>query len=167
MITDLHEKSINFNEIPGLLTIQKIKSTQSNCMHKATTRVTQDHGSMEGQDVLKLVESINNSKEKKTQEKEDREQKKSEETELFYRRKERCMLDNSICKAAKLKQSPMCRTVMKSLCGKSKCIVDGKRSIMVLPKSLLKKRTAAKNLFRKPNNKMDGTEDSESNRFHY
>ena len=38
MITDLHKKSINLNEIPGLLTIQKIKSTQSNGMHKATTR---------------------------------------------------------------------------------------------------------------------------------
>ena len=107
MITDLHEKSINLNETLGLLTIQKIKSTQSNGMHKATTRITLVHGSMEGQDVLKLVESINNSKEKKVQEKEDREQKKNEETELFYRCKERCISDNSICKAAKLKQCPM------------------------------------------------------------
>ena len=121
MITDLHQKSINLNEIPGLLTIQKIKSTQSNGMHKATTRLTQVHGSMEGEDVLKLVESINNLKEKKVQEKEDREQKKSEETELFYRSKERYISDNSICKAAKLKQCPMCRIVMKSVCGKSKC----------------------------------------------
>ena len=86
---------------------------------------------MEGQDLLKLVESINNSKEKKVQEKEDREQKKSEETELFYRCKERCISDHIICKAAKLKQCPMCRIFMKSVCGKSKCIVDGKRPIMI------------------------------------
>lgn len=46
IITDLHEKSINLNEIPGLLIIQKIKSTKSNDMQKATTRVTQEwlHG---------------------------------------------------------------------------------------------------------------------------
>ena len=49
-------------------------------MHKATTRVIRVHGSMESQDVLKLVEPIKNSKEKKVQEKKDREQKKSEET---------------------------------------------------------------------------------------
>ena len=76
IITDKHEKSISLNEIPDLLTIQKIKSTQSNGTHKATTRVTQVHSSMEGEDVLKLVEFINNSKEKKVQEKEDREQKR-------------------------------------------------------------------------------------------
>nr|XP_047146429.1 uncharacterized protein LOC100212312 [Hydra vulgaris] len=75
MITDLDEKSINLNDIPGLLTIQKAKSTQSIIMHKETTRVTQVHGSMQSQDVLKLVESINNSKEKKVQDKEDRERK--------------------------------------------------------------------------------------------
>ena len=72
----------------------------------------------------------------------------------------------SICKAAKLKQCPMCRIVMKSVCGKSKCVVD-KRLIMILPKCLSIKRTATKNLFRKSNNKEDSIEDSESNRFHY
>ena len=35
-------------------------------------RVTQVHGSMEGKDVLKLVETINNTKEQQAKEKEER-----------------------------------------------------------------------------------------------
>lgn len=54
LIEDVHEKSINLNEIPGLLTIKKITPKRN----EVNTRVTQVCGSMEGKDMLKVVKSI-------------------------------------------------------------------------------------------------------------
>ena len=73
MIGDLHEKSIDLTEIPNLLTVQKVKPKNPG---KATTRVTQVHGSMEGKDVLELVKSISEEKGRKLMEKEQRRDKK-------------------------------------------------------------------------------------------
>jgi hypothetical protein len=53
-IRDCDEKSIRLENIPGLLTIQKIKPKQAS----KSTRVTQVHGSMEGKEVIKVVKRI-------------------------------------------------------------------------------------------------------------
>ena len=58
LIHELNEKSLRLEDIPGLLTIEKVKPKMS----KETTRVTQVHGSMHGKEILKLVKEI---KEKK------------------------------------------------------------------------------------------------------
>ena len=60
LIKELSEKSIQLEEIPGLLTVQKVKPKLS----KTTTRVTQVHGSMKGKNVLELVQSIKEKKDK-------------------------------------------------------------------------------------------------------
>jgi hypothetical protein len=61
LIRELNEKSLSLEDIPGLLTIEKVKSKMS----KETTRVTQVHGSMHGQDILKLVKEIKEKKDSK------------------------------------------------------------------------------------------------------
>jgi len=57
MIKELNEKSIALEEIPGLLTVGKVKPKNN---VSRTTQVTQVHGSMHGQDILKLVKEIGN-----------------------------------------------------------------------------------------------------------
>ena len=61
LVRELNEKSLNLEDIPGLLTIEKVKPKLS----KETTRVTQVHGSMHGQDILKLVKDIKEKKKTK------------------------------------------------------------------------------------------------------
>ena len=61
LIHEMNEKSLALEEIPGLLTIEKVKPKMS----KETTRVTQVHGSMHGKDVLKLVQEIKEKKDLK------------------------------------------------------------------------------------------------------
>lgn len=59
-IRDCEEKSIQLENIPGLLTIQKMKPKQASKF----TRVTQVHGSMKGKEVVGKVKRINEAKEK-------------------------------------------------------------------------------------------------------
>ena len=56
------EKSLNLEEIPGLLTINKVKPKD---LQKKSSRITNVHSSMEGQDILFKVESIEAEKQKK------------------------------------------------------------------------------------------------------
>ena len=64
----MSERSIQLEEIPGLLTIQKVKPKLS----KTKTRVTQVHGSMKGKNVTDLVKSIKEKKENLAKEKEEK-----------------------------------------------------------------------------------------------
>ena len=59
LVEELSEKSISLEEVPGLMTIEKVKPNLS----KQTTRVTQVHGSMQGKDVISLVETVKKKKE--------------------------------------------------------------------------------------------------------
>jgi len=86
LIEDAHEKSINLNEIPGLLTIKKITPKRN----EVNTRVTQVCGSMEGKDMLKVVKSIKDQKKKKIQAQKEKEDQKLSEKETFYKCKDRC-----------------------------------------------------------------------------
>ena len=60
-INELHEKSIQLEEILGFVTIRKVKPYLSNI----STQITQVHGSMKAKDVLSLVAGINEKKEQK------------------------------------------------------------------------------------------------------
>ena len=62
LIHDCNEKSLLLEEIPGLLTVQKVKPKQ---LTKPFTRVTQVHGSMGAEDLIRLVKSIKEHKEQR------------------------------------------------------------------------------------------------------
>jgi hypothetical protein len=55
------ERNVKLEEIQGLLTVKKVKPN----IEKASTRVTQVHGSMRARDVASLVKDIKEQKEKK------------------------------------------------------------------------------------------------------
>ena len=58
-----YEKSLNLQKIPGLLTINEVKPKELN--KNKNMWVSNVYGSMEVQDILKLVQSIENEKKKK------------------------------------------------------------------------------------------------------
>ena len=88
LIHDCNEKSLRLEEIPGPLTVQKVKPKQ---LTKSSTRVTQVHGSMEAKDVINLVKSIKEQKEQKVKSKEIQMKKKEKDKEDFYRCKSKCV----------------------------------------------------------------------------
>lgn len=130
IIHESYEKSLKLEDIPGLLTVNRVKSKELN--KNKNTRVTNVHGSMEGQDVLKLVESIENEKKEKQNHKEKKTQQKNKEKELFYRCKIKCVC-NGICAAKGLKECPVCHEIKKSVCSKASCRVDGMKPMMITP----------------------------------
>ena len=69
LIQENYEKSLNLEEIPGLLTVHKVKPKD---IQKKNTRITNVHGSMEGQDILSKVESIELEKKRKVAEKQEK-----------------------------------------------------------------------------------------------
>ena len=73
-----YEKSLNLQKIPGLLTINEVKPKELN--KNKNMWVSNVYGSMEVQDILKLVQSIENEKKKK--QKQTIIQQKSKEREL-------------------------------------------------------------------------------------
>ena len=82
IIHQSYEQSLKLEEIPGLRTVKQVllKGVNKN----KNTRVTNVHGSMNGQDILKLVESIEKEKKDKQIKKEKKVQQKILEKELFY-----------------------------------------------------------------------------------
>ena len=62
LIHDCNEKSLRSEEIPGLLTVQKVKPKQ---LTKSSTRVTQVHGSMEAKDVMNRSNQSKNRRNRK------------------------------------------------------------------------------------------------------
>lgn len=100
------EKSIKLDEIP------------KRCKKKST-KITNVHGSMEGQDILKKVEVLEKEKEKKKNDVEARKIAKEELRERFFKCKSKCICEG-VCEA---KECPNCHSVMKSTCSKIKCQV--------------------------------------------
>ena len=78
------ERSIQLEEIPGLLTVKKVKSNEEK-KAAATTRVTQVHGSMRAKDVAAKVKEIKEEKQKKQTEKEEAKKKREEIRETFIK----------------------------------------------------------------------------------
>jgi hypothetical protein len=136
MINELHEKSIKLDDIPGFMTIQKVKPNLS----KTNTRVTQVHGSMKAKRVLTVVEDIKNKKDQKTKEKQDAINKKEEVKEAFILCKVRCICREIKCKAIGWKECSICHNIMRSVCSKVGCRVDGRKPEMILPAASLTHR---------------------------
>ena len=63
LIEESYEKSLKLSDIPGLLTVNKVKPKEDG--DKKKLRVTNVHGSMEAQDVLNKVASLENDKQEK------------------------------------------------------------------------------------------------------
>ena len=86
--------------------------------------VTNVHGSIEGQDVLKLVESIEMEK-KKNDNQDKKKQQKYKEKELFYRCEGKCVY-SGICAVKGLnKECRVCLEIKRSGCSKASCHIDG------------------------------------------
>ena len=140
LIKELSEKSLRLEEIPGFLTIQKVKPKLS----KATTRVTQVNGSMNAKNVLELVKSIKDKKEQQCKEKEESKSKKESEKETFYQCKKQYVCNKCVCQASKLLECPSCHNVQRSVCSKSACKVDGKKPTMILPAAAVEQKKVSK-----------------------
>ena len=132
IIDELHEKSIQLTEIPDFMTVQKVKPKLS----KENVRVTQIHGSMKAKNVISIVKEIKEKKEKAASEKQESVQKKEETKQRFLQCKVKCICESRPCAAVGYKQCPICLQVMKSVCSKSKCKVDGKKPTMILPAAM-------------------------------
>ena len=101
--------SVHLDEVQsGLLTVEKVRKPK---LSGKSTRVAQIFGSMEGQDVLTLVENIKDQKLKKVDGKEKLLSKKQLENENFYMCKEKCVCDGKTCVAYGLKECPSCYNI--------------------------------------------------------
>ena len=129
IIWEASEKSLKLEEVPGLLPIAKVKPKKS----VENMRVTQICGSMEGKDVLQVVEDLKKKKDEKAQAKKAKSERKREQKGLFYKCKEICVCGKSICEAAGLKECPKCHDILRSVCSKAGCKIDGKCPQMILP----------------------------------
>ena len=129
IINENHERSLKLDEIPDFLKINTVKQKAATT---SNTRVTQVHGSLEGKDVRKLVQSIKHEKEQKQIAKEKRPDQKNQEKEAFHRCKERCVCHQERCMATSLKECPSCHDILKSVCTKAHCKQkDGPRPVMI------------------------------------
>ena len=155
LIKELSEKSLCLEDIPGLLTIEKVKPKLS----KETTRVTKVHGSLHGQDILKLVKDIKEKKETKKLAVEKMAEEKELERQRFYKCKDQCECDEARCNAFGLKKCPSCHSILRSICSKTGCKVDGKKPVMILPAVAAK---IAKPLNFGSDEKMENDEESDS-----
>ena len=79
MIDELQERSIQFREIPGFMTIQKVKPK----MKSKNTRITQVHGTMNVKKVIELLKGIEEKKEEKVKSKEEAIKKKESAKQAF------------------------------------------------------------------------------------
>ena len=79
VIKDLSEDSIKVDQIPGFMTIQKVKPKPS----KMTTRVTQVHGSMKGKNILTTLQEIGQKNTQKKSKQDEATKKKVESKQAF------------------------------------------------------------------------------------
>lgn len=154
ILVEASEKSLKLEEIPGFLPIAKVKPKKN----VENTRVTQICGSMEGKDVLQVVEDLKKKKEEKAQAKEAKNERKREQKELFYRCKEKCVCRKSKCEAAGLKECPICHDILRSVCSKAACKVDGKCPQMIIPANHSAKKSVKRKLLHDDNDNLESSE---------
>ena len=122
-----YEKSLNLEDIPGLLTANKVKAKD---MKKTkSTRVTSIHGSMEAQNIVKQVELVEYGK-KKNKIRRRRKDKKKIKKKNNFMCKLKCVC-NRICAVKGFKQCPVYQEIKKSVCSKPLCRVDGMKPKMI------------------------------------
>ena len=136
IIDELHEKSIVLSDISDFMTVKKVKPKLS----KESVRVTQIYGSMKAKNVIEVVKEIKDKKEKAAVQKQEAAEKKEVTRQTFLQFKIECVCKSKKCAAVGLKQCPTCFQVMKSVCSKVKCRVDGVKPKMILPAALKAKQ---------------------------
>lgn len=70
--------------------------------------------------------------------------KKEKEKQDFYRCKSNCVCNKEKCLAAGLKECPSCHSILRSVCSKAACKMDGKKPDMILAAATLKKGASKK-----------------------
>ena len=99
---------MKLDEIPGLLPINKVKPKKK----VENLRVTQICESMEGKDVIKVVEELKEKKNEKALARESKAAKKREQKEVFLKRKNACICEKEKCDAFGLKECSNCHDVL-------------------------------------------------------
>ena len=84
--------------------------------------------------MLSRLSDLEKEKQRKVKESVERTEKKVQHKELFYRCKLQCYCVGE-CQAKSLKECPPCHSVLKSVCSKMACRIDGKKPTMILPAS--------------------------------
>ena len=113
----ISDKSISLEEIPNLLPVTKVTPK----LKKENVRVTQVHGSMEGEKILETVSLIKEDKAKKEKANKERKSKLQQQIKTFYKCTEECTCGKNVCAANKLRECSCCHNVLKSTCSKASC----------------------------------------------
>ena len=128
VISMLSDSSIDLENIPGLLKVNKITPKQS----KENVRVTQVQGSMEGKKILERVSEIKKEKEKKEAAKEKAKQETQNRISMFHQCKNGCICNNTPCQAKGLQECSRCHNILRSVCSRTKCKgEDGSKPLMI------------------------------------
>ena len=93
---------------------------------------------MEGKKVLEAVKEKRNEIEAKENKKLESQKERDNQKEMFLKCKENCQCKDK-CMAAGLKQCPICKNVLKYVCGKAACKLEGKRPTMIELSSVKRK----------------------------
>ena len=158
LIRDMAEKSLQLDDVPGLLTIKKVTPNPDKAS-TGTTRVTQVHGSMRAKDVASKVKEIKEEKLRIQAAKEAKKTQKEERKETFIRCKTKCSCNQKKCLALGLKQCSVCLNVLRSVCSKAACRVDGEKPAMILPAK--QQSFPSKRLFEADSDEEDDEDDIE------
>ena len=101
-------------QVDGLLRFKKVKASET-----TKKKITDDHGSLKGTEVRKLIE----------QKEED--ERKKEIKMLFLKCQEKCLCSTKEYEAIQLQQCSICKNVLKLKCGKKACKIDGEAPVMI------------------------------------
>ena len=134
---NLQNTSVLLEDVEGLLPVKKIQPAKTKMV-----RISQEHGSMTVKDMLTKVQERNEREREKEEVKQAKRMRRESLKEIFLRCKSSCVCHQVPCEAVLLKKCPSCRNVLKSVCSKSHCLVDGKKPDMVLPAAAMKKSIA-------------------------
>ena len=116
---------------------------------------------MKAKNVINVVKEIKERKEITTEQKQETIQKKEEAKQTFLLSKPKCVCKNEKCDAIGYKQCPVCLQVVKSVCSKSRCKVDGWKPTMILSAAM----TTKERLFPVEGSGSDSEDFSDSKRF--
>ena len=94
-------------QVDGLLRFKKVKASET-----TKKKITDDHGSLKGTEVRKLIEQKEEDERKKEEKKKEREEKKEEMKMLFLKCQERCLCSTKECEAIQLQQCSVCKNVL-------------------------------------------------------
>ena len=156
IIDNFQNTSVLLEDV-GLLPVKKIQPAKTKVV-----RISQEHGSMTVKDMLTKVQQRNEREREKEEVKQAKRMRRESLKEIFLRCKSSCVCHRVPCEAVLLKQCSSCKNVLKSVCSKSHCLIDGKKPDMVLPAAAMKKSIAKRLCSLVPSTSKDVEDDDES-----